>query len=120
MTLLDTLDGAFMYLRTAGRPEPLRKFFYNFTMTALSIAVALVIGTIELLQVLVRYCCTSRVRRLRFIAGLDFGVLGYVIVAMFLLAWGLSVAVWRVRADRGPAGRRRLEPGHREPASRSA
>ena len=30
-----------------------------------------------------------------FIAGLDFGVLGYIIVALFLLAWALSVALWK-------------------------
>jgi high-affinity nickel-transport protein len=29
------------------------------------------------------------------VAGLDFGMLGYVIVGLFLLAWGLSVAWWK-------------------------
>ena len=60
----------------------------------MSVAVALLIGTIELLQV------SSEMLDLHgpffdFIRGLNFGMLGYVIVAMFLLAWALSVACWK-------------------------
>jgi high-affinity nickel-transport protein len=74
--------------------NPLRKIFYNITTTSLSIVVALVIGSIELAQVLIGMLdLTGPVSN--FIAGLDFGLLGYVIVGLFLLAWGLSVAVWK-------------------------
>jgi high-affinity nickel-transport protein len=72
--------------------NPLRKIFYNITITGLSIAVALAIGTIELLQVLIGML---DLKGLFFdlIAGLDFGILGYMIVGIFLVAWGVSVAV---------------------------
>ena len=75
--------------------NPLRKIFYNMTTTGLSVAVALVIGTIELLQVFIGML---EIRSPFFdaIAKLDFGVLGYVIVGMFLLAWALSVAYWKL------------------------
>ena len=43
-----------------------------------------------------------------FMTGLDFGVLGYVIVGLFLLAWALSVALWKFGLSQpaalGPAG----------------
>ena len=76
------------------RINPLRKIFYNITTTGLSVAVALLVGTIELLQVLIGMLGLHG-RFFDFIAGLDFGVLGYLIVGMFLLAWGLSVSVWK-------------------------
>jgi nickel/cobalt transporter (NiCoT) family protein len=74
--------------------NPLRKIFYNLTTTGLSVAVALLIGTIELLQVLSEMLDLHG-PFLDFIRGLNFGMLGYVIVAMFLLAWTLSVAFWK-------------------------
>jgi nickel/cobalt transporter (NiCoT) family protein len=74
--------------------NPLRKIFYNVTTTGLSVGVALVIGSIEILQVLIgvlhlRGGLCDRIARL------DFGKLGYVIVLLFLLAWGASVAIWK-------------------------
>jgi high-affinity nickel-transport protein len=103
MTLMDTTDGVLMSkaYRWAFM-NPLRKIFYNAATTALSIAVALVVGTIELLQVLIHtlglqgWFCDI-------VTALDFGVLGYVIVGVFLLAWASSVAVWRLG---------RLEPSY--------
>jgi high-affinity nickel-transport protein len=95
MTLLDTTDGILMSKAYDWAfVNPLRKIFYNLTTTALSVAVALVIGTIELMQVMIgMFSLHGRV--FDFLGGLDFGVLGYLIVGMFLLAWGLSVAVWK-------------------------
>jgi len=95
MSLMDTTDGVLMSKAyNWAFLNPLRKIFYNITTTGLSVAVALVIGTIELLQVFIG------MGRLRgnffdFIAGLDFGVLGYIIVGLFLVAWAISVAFWR-------------------------
>src|SRR5256714_6319784 len=86
MCLMDTADGAF--LRRGYRwacSEPLRRVYYNITVTRLSVAVALVIGTLELLQVL------------GFLDGLDFGQLGYGIVGLFVATWATSVLVWKVR-----------------------
>ena len=59
-----------------------------------SVIVALLIGSIEILQVLIRTLDLEG-GFYDFIAGLDFGVLGYIIVGMFLLAWGASVAYWK-------------------------
>ena len=113
MSLMDTTDGVLMSkaYRWAFM-NPLRKIFYNLATTSLSIVVALLIGTIELLQVL------SGMLGLRgsffdFVAELDFGVLGYVIVGLFLAAWALSVAVWKVGrldARSGALGTLHLHP----------
>jgi high-affinity nickel-transport protein len=96
MTLMDTTDGVLMCKAYDWAfLNPLRKIFYNITTTGLSVAVALVIGTIELLQVFIGML-HLRGPLFDAIAGLDFGVLGYVIVGMFLLAWALSVAYWKL------------------------
>jgi high-affinity nickel-transport protein len=95
MTVMDTTDGILMSKAYDWAfVNPLRKIFYNITTTTLSIAVALVIGTIELLQVFIGlFDLHGRIFDL--VASLDFSVLGYLIVGMFLLAWGLSVALWK-------------------------
>jgi high-affinity nickel-transport protein len=96
MSVMDTTDGVLMsQAYNWAFVNPLRKIFYNITTTGLSIAVALLIGTIEILQVLVGMLDLHGPVS-DFLTSLDFGVLGYLIVAMFLLAWGLSVAVWRM------------------------
>ena len=74
--------------------NPVRKIFYNVTTTGVSAGVALVIGSVELLQVLVR-TLSLHGGLYDTIEQLDFGVLGYVVVGLFLLAWGGSVAVWK-------------------------
>jgi high-affinity nickel-transport protein len=95
MTVMDTTDGVLMSKAyNWAFINPLRKIFYNIATTGLSAAVALVIGTIELLQVLIG------MRNLHgaffdFLANLNFGILGYLIVGMFFLAWALSVAYWK-------------------------
>jgi high-affinity nickel-transport protein len=72
----------------------LRKLFYNVGTTSLSVIVALAIGSIELSQVFIE---ASGVRGpwLDRIAALDFGALGYLVVALFLLSWALSALLWR-------------------------
>jgi nickel/cobalt transporter (NiCoT) family protein len=95
MTVMDTTDGILMAkVYNWAFVNPLRKIFYNITTTGLSVAVALLIGTVELVQVLAGVL-NLHGRALAFIAGLDFGALGYVIVGLFLLAWALSVVVWK-------------------------
>jgi high-affinity nickel-transport protein len=95
MTVMDTTDGVLMSKAyNWAFLNPLRKIFYNITTTGLSVAVALVIGTIELLQVLI-VMMDSRGPFSNFITGLNFAVLGYLIVGMFLLAWALSVGFWK-------------------------
>src|SRR6202021_4268994 len=49
MSLLDTLDGSFMNFAYGWAfSKPVRQVFYNLTVTGLSVAIALLIGTIEL------------------------------------------------------------------------
>ena len=96
MSLMDTTDGVLM-TRAYGWAflNPLRKIFYNLTTTALSVAVALLIGTVELLQVLVHVAGLSGGWYDR-LADLDFGTLGYLIVGLFVAGWAASVAWWRI------------------------
>jgi high-affinity nickel-transport protein len=95
MSAMDTTDGVLMSKAyNWAFVNPLRKVFYNLTITSLSITVALVIGTIELLQVLIGTLDLDG-PVFDFVARLDFGILGYVIVGLFLAAWGLSAALWK-------------------------
>jgi len=97
MSLMDTVDGAFMS-RAYGWAfaSPMRKVYYNITVTSLSVAVALVIGTIELLQVAAaRLGLEGGVWAA--LGGLDFGTIGIGLVALFALTWAASLVVWRIR-----------------------
>jgi high-affinity nickel-transport protein len=97
MALMDTLDGAFM-TRAYGWAfsNPVRKVYYNITVTSLSIVVALAIGTVELLQVVSTQLTLSGAFWSR-LNGLDFETLGYAVVALFLVMWAMSVAIWKLR-----------------------
>lgn len=75
--------------------NPLRKIFYNLTTTGLSIAVALMIGTLELAQVVIGIFDLHGPRS-DAIRQFDFGTLGYVIVGLFLSAWAFSVLAWKL------------------------
>ncbi|WP_219918612.1 HoxN/HupN/NixA family nickel/cobalt transporter [Rhodanobacter sp. PCA2] len=95
MSLMDTTDGVLMTKAYDWAfVNPLRKIFYGLATTTLSVVVALAIGSVELLQVAIERF-GWRGPLLDRIATLDFGVLGYIVVAMFLLAWALSVAIWK-------------------------
>jgi high-affinity nickel-transport protein len=95
MTLLDTIDGAFMNFAYGWAfAKPVRKLFYNITITGLSVAVALVIGTIELMSVLAeKLTLTGGVWD--FVSNLDLNLVGYAVVAMFVLTWVVALSVWR-------------------------
>jgi nickel/cobalt transporter (NiCoT) family protein len=95
MSALDTTDGVLMVKAYHWAfVNPFRKLFYNITITGLSIVVALVIGTIELLQVGIRVL-DLRGELLDRIAGLDFGILGFAIAGIFLAVWALAALVWK-------------------------
>jgi nickel/cobalt transporter (NiCoT) family protein len=95
MSLLDTLDGVFMNVAYGWAfAKPVRKVYYNITVTALSVAVALVIGGIELSSILVDQAGIT-VGPLAAIATVDLTYVGYGIVAFFILAWLVSITVWR-------------------------
>jgi high-affinity nickel-transport protein len=94
MSLLDTLDGSFMTLAYDwALARPVRKVFYNLTVTALSVAVALVVGTIELVGLAANEA-GARGPFWSWWESLDMSTLGLIIVGLFVLTWVLSLAVW--------------------------
>ncbi|POX36484.1 HoxN/HupN/NixA family nickel/cobalt transporter [Streptomyces sp. Ru73] len=96
MSLFDTLDGTFMnFAYQWAFSNPVRKVYYNLTITGLSIAVALFIGTIELVTVLhdklgLKDAVTG------WISGLDLDNVGYLIVGLFVVVWAAALAYWRL------------------------
>lgn len=95
MTLMDTTDGVLMSKAyNWALLNPVRKIFYNVTTTGLTVTVALVIGSIELLQVLVN-ALGLRGDFCDAVARVDFGSLGCVVVGLFMFAWIASAAVWK-------------------------
>ncbi|WP_438488182.1 HoxN/HupN/NixA family nickel/cobalt transporter [Streptomyces sp. S186] len=95
MSLFDTLDGTFMnFAYQWAFANPVRKVYYNLTITGLSIAVAFLIGTIELVTVLhdklgLDDPLTSG------ISSLDLDNVGFVIVGLFIVVWAAALAYWR-------------------------
>ena len=97
MSLMDTADGAFMSKAYSWAfSNPIRKVFYNLTVTALSVFVALFIGVVELSQLLIQVLKLQG-GLFSFIGGLDFGVLGVVIVVAFVVAWATAFTLFKVR-----------------------
>jgi high-affinity nickel-transport protein len=95
MSLMDTADG--MFMTTAYRwafATPIRKVYYNLTVTGLSVVAALLIGGLELAQVVTQALglTTGFWARLH---ALDFGRLGFLLVALFVLTWSLSYGAWK-------------------------
>lgn len=97
MSLMDSLDGIFMTKAYSWAfTSPLRKIYYNITTTGLSIFVAFVIGTIQLIGVLADKTNIDNYQPFTMIAAIDLNKVGYFIVASFVGAWLLSVLVWRL------------------------
>jgi high-affinity nickel-transport protein len=96
MTLFDTIDGAFMNFAYGWAfSEPIRKVFYNLAVTALSVSVALLIGTIELSSVIADGLDLTG-EPWDSISGIDQNLIGYAIVGLFVLIWAGALAVWRL------------------------
>ncbi len=96
MTLMDTLDGFFM--STAYQwvlTSPLRKIYYNLTITGLSILAAGVIGVIEVGQVFAQETARDSGFWL-WLQNLDFGKMGYMLVGMFAAVWTVSLIGWKL------------------------
>ena len=95
MSMMDTADGAFMSVAYGWAfSNPVRKVFYNVTITTLSITVALLVGTVEIISIGIRYFNLSG-EPWDFLSGIDFNTIGFVIVGMFLVTWVVAIAVWR-------------------------
>jgi high-affinity nickel-transport protein len=95
MSLLDTIDGAFMNFAYGWAfSKPVRKVYYNITITGLSVAVALIVGSIELLSILAeKLSLTGGIWD--FASNLDLNLVGYFIVGLFVVTWVLALAIWR-------------------------
>ncbi|RYC32589.1 HoxN/HupN/NixA family nickel/cobalt transporter [Lichenibacterium minor] len=107
MTLLDTTDSVLMVGAYGWAfAKPIRKLYYNMTITVVSVAVAVLVGAVEALGL--------AADRLKLEGGFwdgvgalndNFGVLGLVIVGLFVVSWAVSVAVYRYkRYDEAEAG----------------
>jgi high-affinity nickel-transport protein len=95
MCLMDTIDGVFMNAAYGWAfAKPVRKVFYNITITTISVAVALVIGTVELIGVLADQANITT-GPLAAIAGIPLDYAGYGIVALFFVAWLVAILIWR-------------------------
>jgi high-affinity nickel-transport protein len=95
MSLLDTIDGSFMNFAYGWAfSKPVRKVYYNITITGLSVAVASIVGTIELAGIVARHAGVSGAFW-RWLMDVNINELGYLIVAMFVLTWAISLAIWR-------------------------
>lgn len=97
MSLMDALDGIFMTKAYGWAfTSPLRKIYYNLTTTSISIFVALVIGTVQIINVLATKTDIDNYEPFASIANIDLGGIGYFIVISFVFAWLLSVMVWKL------------------------
>jgi len=96
MSLLDSIDGVFMIFAYGWAfSQPVRKIYYNIVITGLSVAVALVIGVIEIVSIL-----TAKLHitdgPVAVVGSVDLNNVGFVIVGVFVLTWVVAVAVWHL------------------------
>jgi nickel/cobalt transporter (NiCoT) family protein len=98
MSLMDTADGAFMAKAYSWAfTSPIRKVFYNLTMTSISVFVALFVGGMELMQALIQ-AFGLKGGMFNAIASFDLiGRAGYFIVAAFVLAWAAALLIYKAR-----------------------
>jgi high-affinity nickel-transport protein len=99
MSLIDSTDNVLM-LGAYGWAfvKPIRKLYYNMTITSVSVAVALAVGGVEALGLLAdKFHLTGGVWGLVGKLNDNFGVLGYCIVALFAVSWILSIAIYKWR-----------------------
>jgi high-affinity nickel-transport protein len=96
MTLMDTIDGLFMNVAYSyAMYNPVRRIYYNLTITGLSVFICFLIGTIEVLGVLPTELHWHGAFW-KFMSNFNINTAGFVIVAMFLLTWVGAMVYWRV------------------------
>jgi len=94
MCLFDTLDGCFMnFAYDWAFAKPIRKVYYNLTITGLSVFVAVFIGTIEILGLIGQEYSLSG-GFWDFMGNFDINTAGFVIVGVFVLTWAAALAIW--------------------------
>ena len=95
MCLMDSADGVFMNAAYGWAfAKPVRKVFYNITITSISVLVALVIGTIELVSVLADQAKITS-GPIAAIGHIPLDYAGYGIVGLFVMSWIVALAVWK-------------------------
>ena len=95
MSLMDSIDGSFMNFAYGWAfSKPVRKVFYNLAITGLSVAVALVVGTIELGGLVASELKLSG-SFWRSVETININMLGFAIVAMFVITWTIALLIWR-------------------------
>jgi nickel/cobalt transporter (NiCoT) family protein len=95
MCLLDTIDGSFMNFAYGWAfSNPVRKVYYNITITGLSVAVALIIGSIELFGLLAQELKLSG-GFWDYVSNFNINQAGFIIVGLFVVTWGLALSIWR-------------------------
>ena len=97
MSLVDATDGIMM-LGAYGWAyvKPIRKLYYNMNITLVSVLIAFLIGGIEVLSIVGgRFGLRGGIWDL--VGGLDFGIIGFGIIAIFVLSWGISTYIYRRR-----------------------
>jgi nickel/cobalt transporter (NiCoT) family protein len=95
MATLDTLDGSFMNFAYGWAfSKPVRKVYYNITITGLSVAVAMLIGTIEIFGLLAAQLNLSG-GFWNFMSNFNINEAGFIIVGLFVVTWAAALAIWR-------------------------
>ncbi|KPV42217.1 HoxN/HupN/NixA family nickel/cobalt transporter [Alicyclobacillus ferrooxydans] len=96
MSLMDTADGIFM--TTAydwAFVAPIRKIYYNLTVTGLSVTAALFIGLIEAVQAVSPMLGLNQ-GFWAWLQNVNFGTIGFILVCLFIVAWLVSYGVWKL------------------------
>jgi nickel/cobalt transporter (NiCoT) family protein len=112
MSLLDTIDGSFMNFAYGWAfSKPVRKVYYNLTITGLSVAIALIIGTIELGGIAAQHL-GAQGSFWNWVININMNQLGFIIAGMFVATWLVSLGVWRFAhiEERWAAPARKSEP----------
>jgi nickel/cobalt transporter (NiCoT) family protein len=96
MSLFDAADGCFMnFAYDWAFARPVRKVYYNLTITALSVFVAFFIGTVEVLGLLAQHGNLSG-SGWAWLENFNINTAGFVIVGVFVLTWIVALAIWRL------------------------
>jgi high-affinity nickel-transport protein len=96
MTLFDTLDGCFMNFAYGWAfARPVRKVYYNLVITGLSIAVAFLIGTIEVCGLLADELHIQG-GFWTFMSDFDLNTAGFAIAGLFVVVWVIAIGYWKL------------------------
>src|SRR6266700_857802 len=97
MCLMDSTDGILM-LGAYGWAfvKPVRKLYYNLNITLVSVLVALVVGTIEVMSIIaMEFQLSGGIWD--YLGNLDFGLLGGIIIGIFIACWVISTIIYKVK-----------------------